>query len=30
VVERPFAWIGRDRRLAKDFEKTIESAEARL
>ena len=28
VVERTFAWLGRCRRLAKDFEKTIESAEA--
>jgi putative transposase len=28
VVERTFAWIGRNRRLAKDFERTIESAEA--
>ena len=26
VVERTFAWLGRDRRLAKDFEATIESA----
>ena len=26
VVERTFAWIGRCRRLAKDFEATIESA----
>jgi putative transposase len=30
VVERTFAWLGRCRRLAKDFEKTIESAEAWL
>jgi transposase len=30
VVERTFAWLGRNRRLAKDFEKTIESAEAWL
>ncbi len=30
VVERTFAWFGRNRRLAKDFEKTIESAEAWL
>ena len=28
VVERTFAWFGRNRRLAKDFERTIESAEA--
>ncbi len=28
VVERNFAWLSRNRRLAKDFEKTIESAEA--
>ena len=28
VVERTFAWLGRNRRLAKDFEATIESAEA--
>ena len=26
VVERTFAWLGRCRRLAKDFEATIESA----
>ncbi|MEX2649701.1 MAG: IS5 family transposase [Alphaproteobacteria bacterium] len=30
VVERFFAWIGRDRRLAKDFEATIASARAFL
>ncbi len=30
VVERFFAWIGRNRRLAKDFEGTIESARAFL
>ena len=30
VVERTFAWLGRNRRLAKDFEKTIENAEAWL
>lgn len=30
VVERTFAWLGRCRRLAKDFEKTIQSAEAWL
>jgi transposase len=28
VVERTFAWLGRCRRLAKDFEETIESATA--
>jgi transposase len=28
VVERTFAWLGRCRRLAKDFEKTIASAQA--
>ncbi|TJV67772.1 MAG: hypothetical protein E5X76_32585 [Mesorhizobium sp.] len=27
-VERTFAWLGRCRRLAKDFERTIASAEA--
>ncbi len=27
VVERTLAWLGRCRRLAKDFEQTIESAE---
>lgn len=26
VVERTFAWLGRNRRLAKDFEKLIETA----
>ncbi len=30
VVERTFAWLGRNRRLAKDFEATIESAESLL
>lgn len=30
VVERFFAWIGRNRRLAKDFEASIASAEAFL
>ena len=30
VVERTFAWFGRNRRLAKDFEKTIESSIAWL
>ena len=30
VVERTFAWLGRCRRLAKDWEKSIESAEAWL
>jgi putative transposase len=28
VVERFFAWIGRNRRLARDFEATIAAAEA--
>ena len=28
VVERTFAWLGRCRRLAKDWEKTLASAEA--
>jgi transposase len=28
VVERTFAWLGRGRRLAKDWEKSIASAEA--
>jgi putative transposase len=28
VIERTFAWFGRNRRLAKDFEKTIASAAA--
>ena len=30
VVERTFAWINRNRRLAKDFERTIQSATAFL
>ncbi|MGF1606416.1 MAG: transposase, partial [Rhodothalassiaceae bacterium] len=30
VVERSFAWLGRCRRLAKDWEKTIASAETWL
>ena len=30
VVERFFAWINRNRRLAKDFEATVTSAEAFL
>ena len=30
VVERTFAWFGRNRRLAKDFEETIESSMAWL
>ena len=30
VVERTFAWLGRNRRLAKDFEKSIESSTAWL
>src|SRR5205085_8634906 len=28
VVERTFAWLGRNRRLSKDYEETIASAEA--
>jgi transposase len=30
VIERTFAWLGRNRRLAKDFEATIASSEAWL
>ena len=30
VVERTIAWLNRNRRLAKDFEATIESAETWL
>ena len=30
VVERTFAWFGRNRRLSKDFEATIESSTAWL
>jgi putative transposase len=30
VIERTFAWFGRNRRLAKDFERTLPSAEAWL
>jgi len=30
VVERTFAWLGRNRRLAKDFEATVASAQAWL
>ena len=30
VIERTFAWLGRSRRLAKDFEATLESANAWL
>ena len=30
VMERTFAWLGRNRRLAKDFEKTLESSTAWL
>jgi transposase len=30
VLERFFAWIGRNRRLAKDFEATISTARAFL
>ena len=28
VIERTFAWLGRNRRLAKDFERLIESSTA--
>jgi len=28
VVERSFAWMGRNRRLSKDYEKTTSSSEA--
>jgi putative transposase len=28
VIERTFAWLGRNRRLAKDFERTVTSSEA--
>lgn len=28
VVERTFAWLNRNRRLAKDFERSVESAQA--
>lgn len=30
VVERTIAWLNRNRRLAKDFEATVESAVARI
>jgi transposase len=30
VIERTFAWLGRCRRLAKDWEQTIPSSEAWL
>jgi len=30
VVERIFAWLGKCRRLATDWERTVESAEARV
>jgi transposase len=30
IVERFFAWTGRNRRLAKDFEATVDSARAFL
>ena len=30
VVERTFAWMGRNRRLSKDYERKIESSEARV
>ena len=28
IVERTFAWLGRSRRLSKEYERTIESSEA--
>jgi len=28
MVERTFAWLNRNRRLARDFERTVVSAEA--
>lgn len=30
IVERTFGWLGRSRRLAKDFERTTESSQAFL
>jgi putative transposase len=30
VVERTFAWLGFDRRLSKDYEKTVKSSECRV
>ena len=30
VVERTFAWLGFDRRLSKDYERTVASSEARV
>jgi len=30
VVERTFAWLGRNRRLSKDYEQTTASSEAWL
>jgi putative transposase len=30
VVERTFAWLGRYRRLAKDYERTVQTAEAMI
>ena len=30
VVERTFAWLGRSRRLAKDYERRLQSAEAMI
>jgi putative transposase len=28
IVERTFAWLGRNRRLSKEYEETVESSEA--
>jgi transposase len=30
VIERTFAWLGRNRRLARDFERLIETSTAML
>jgi len=30
VVERTFAWLGRYRRLAKDYERKVQTAEAMI
>lgn len=30
IVERSFAWLGDFRRLAKDFERTVESSETMI
>jgi transposase len=27
IVERTFAWLGRNRRMSKDYERTVESSE---